>query len=197
MDETSAFDLNSPFDLFTFLKRLLVEDFMPHGHCYFWRPDILWLNVLSDLGIALAYYSIPVVLIYFAIKRRDFPFHWMFVMFGAFIFLCGTTHLVDVFTTWHPAYRLEGFVKLITAIVSLVTAFLLIPILPKVLTLPTLELINTQLLDKSRELEKINKDLDRFNRAALGREKRIIELKREVNKMAKELGKATPYEITE
>jgi hypothetical protein len=23
-------------------------NFMPHGHCYLWRPDVLWLHVGSD-----------------------------------------------------------------------------------------------------------------------------------------------------
>src|SRR5689334_21284227 len=119
-----AFDINSPFNLMVFLKRLFTQDFMPHGHCYFWRPDILWLNVFSDLGITLAYYSIPVVLIYFVLKRKDIPFNWMFVMFGSFIFLCGTTHLINILTTWVPVYRFEAIVKLITAAVSLSTAFL-------------------------------------------------------------------------
>ena len=37
-------------------------NFMPHGHCYLWRPDVLWLHVGSDTLIALSYYAIPVAL---------------------------------------------------------------------------------------------------------------------------------------
>lgn len=197
MGTETAFDLNSPSSLGGFLKRLFTEDFMPHGHCYFWRPDVLWLNVLSDLGIALAYYSIPLILVYFAIKRKDFPFHWIFVMFGVFIFLCGTTHLVDVFTTWVPIYRFEGIVKLLTAIASLSTAIVLIPIMPRVLTLPNLEVVIKELSSKGAQLENTNKELGRFSRAALGREERIIELKKEVNKLSAELGRTPPYETIE
>ena len=49
--------------------------FMPHGYCYLWDPRILWLHVVSDALITLSYYCIPLVLIYFARKRRDLPFN--------------------------------------------------------------------------------------------------------------------------
>lgn len=196
MNEESAFDLNSSFDFMVFFQRLFTEDFMPHGHCYFWRPEILWLNVFSDAIIALAYYLIPVSLIYFVLKRRDTPFHWMFLMFGAFILLCGTTHVVEIFTTWIPIYRFEGIVKSVTAIVSLITAILLIPLMPRAIALPRMESVIKELLDNKKELEDTNKDLERFNRASMGREQRIIELKRQVNGLSKELGRNSPYDIT-
>ena len=198
MNDQGSFDLNSPFNLISFIKRLFVaSDFMPHGHCYFWRPDVLWLNVISDAVIALAYYSIPLVLIYFVIKRKDFPFHWMFLMFGAFIFLCGTTHLISIVTTWMPVYRFEGVVKLVTAIVSITTAILLIPLMPRAVALPSSETVINELSVKRDQLEKINKELEKFNRIAMGREDRIISLKHEINALSKELGRNSPYEIVE
>jgi len=54
-------------------------DFMPHGYCYLWKPGLVWLHVVSDALIALAYFSIPITLIYFIRKRRDLPFNWMFL----------------------------------------------------------------------------------------------------------------------
>lgn len=63
--ENHPFGLNSDPNLITFFKRLFTADFMPHGHCFFWRPDILWLHVVSDILIAIACYSIPITLIYF------------------------------------------------------------------------------------------------------------------------------------
>lgn len=67
------------------------QSFLPHGHCYLWRPDILWLNVGSDLLIALAYYSIPVSLIYFVRKRKDLAFHWVSVLLGGDVVLTETS----------------------------------------------------------------------------------------------------------
>ncbi len=58
-----------------FLKHLFSSgEFMPHGYCYLWNPGLVWLHVLSDAAIALAYFSIPITLIHFARKRRDLPF---------------------------------------------------------------------------------------------------------------------------
>jgi len=56
--------------------RHLFSYFMPHGYCYLWRPEIIWLHSISDAAITLAYYMIPVGLFYFVRKRRDLPFHW-------------------------------------------------------------------------------------------------------------------------
>lgn len=120
-----------------FLRKLFDAEFMPHGSCYFWSPEILWLHAVSDTLIALAYYSIPAALWYFVRKRRDLKFAGIFVLFGIFIFACGTTHLMEVWTTWTATYRLEGVVKLLTAAVSVGTAVILWPLMPKALKLPS------------------------------------------------------------
>ena len=109
---------------------------MPHGYCYLWDPRILWLHVISDGLITLSYYCIPVVLIYFIRKNRDLPFHRIFWMFGAFILACGTTHLIEIWNVWHGSYLLAGIIKAITAAVSVVTAAMLIPMVPRVISLP-------------------------------------------------------------
>jgi PAS domain S-box-containing protein len=125
------------------------DSFMPHGHCYLWRSDILWLNVGSDALIALSYYAIPLSLIRLVRKRQDLAFHWMFVMFAAFILACGTTHLVEILTVWNPQYGLQGLAKLLTAGVSLATAIALQPLLPRILALPS-----------PRQLAKVNQSLE-------------------------------------
>jgi diguanylate cyclase (GGDEF)-like protein/PAS domain S-box-containing protein len=134
------------------LKNLFTSDsFMPHGQCYLWNPQLVGLHVASDLLIALAYYSIPTMLIYFVHKRRDVPFNWIFLMFGAFIIACGTTHLMAIWTLWHPDYWLSGGIKLITALVSLYTAAELLNLIPQALALPSpaqLEATNQKLVQE-------------------------------------------------
>lgn len=49
-------------------------------------------QLVSDFFIAVAYFSIPVELIYFVHKSQVFPFKWILWQFGAFIVLCGLTH---------------------------------------------------------------------------------------------------------
>ena len=117
----------------SFLARLFSSDFMPHGYCYLWRPEIVWLHAGSDSVIAFSYYVIPLMLLYFVRRRQDLPFNWMFVMFGVFIFGCGTTHLMEVWTLWHGTYRLAGVIKALTAVASLATAGLLVPLIPRAL----------------------------------------------------------------
>ncbi|MGH9713445.1 MAG: PAS domain S-box protein [Candidatus Acidiferrales bacterium] len=112
-------------------------DFMPHGYCYLWNPGLVWLHVVSDSLIALAYFSIPVTLAWFVRKRRDLPFSGIFIMFGVFIVACGTTHVMEIWNLWHASYWLAGAVKAVTAVASVGTAILLIPLVPKALTLPS------------------------------------------------------------
>ncbi|WP_026735104.1 sensor histidine kinase [Fischerella sp. PCC 9605] len=129
--------------------------FIPHGHCYLWQRGLVLLHLVSDSAIALVYYSIPVALVYFAKNRKDFPFKSLLLLFGAFIVLCGTTHLMDVWTLWHPTYWLAGLIKVITAVVSLYTAIALMPIIPKALALPSpaqLEAANNELRLTLKEL---------------------------------------------
>jgi len=120
-----------------FMRNLLWSDFMPHGHCYRWQPEIVWLHAISDGLIALSYYLIPVTLFYFVRKRSDLPFHWMFLMFGIFILGCGTTHAMEVWTLWHGTYRVAGVIKAVTAVASVATAGLLVLLLPQALALPS------------------------------------------------------------
>jgi C4-dicarboxylate-specific signal transduction histidine kinase len=153
-----------------FFAKLFSSDFMPHGYCYLWDPGIVWLHAASDGLIAFSYYLIPLVLIYFVRRRRDLPFHWMFLMFGLFIFGCGTTHLMEVWTLWHGTYRLAGVIKALTAVASLATASLLVTLLPKALALPSpaqlraanlkLEKEISERLQVEEALEKARADLE-------------------------------------
>ena len=140
--------------------------FIPHGHCYLWKSGLVWLHVVSDSLIALAYYSIPLMLVYFVRSRRDVPFDWIFLLFGTFIVACGTTHVMEVWTLWHPTYWLSGFIKAITAFASLSTAVLLAPLIPLALALPSpvqLEATALSLKNEISERKKAEKSLQRVN----------------------------------
>jgi PAS domain S-box-containing protein len=113
-------------------------EFMPHGYCYMWNPGLVWLHVISDTLIALSYFTIPFTLLWFVRKRRDLPFSWMFVLFGAFIVACGATHVMEVWNLWHAQYWLAGGLKAMTAVASVGTAILLVRLVPQALELPNL-----------------------------------------------------------
>src|ERR1700728_368034 len=129
------------------------NDYMAHGYCYLWNAKLVWLHVISDSLIALAYLSIPVTLVYFIRKRRDVPFNWVFVCFGAFILACGGTHLMEVWTLWHASYWLSGALKAVTAVASVGTAILLVRLIPQALALPSPEALRREIVERQRAQE--------------------------------------------
>jgi two-component system sensor kinase FixL len=159
----------------------LSSSFMPHGQCFLWDPGVLWLNVTSDVAITAAYYVISAALFVFLWKRKDVPFAWMFALFGLFIFACGTTHAIHVWTVWRPDYWAEGLVKAGTAVLSLSTGLLLFPLLPKAMALrsPTdLEQLNGEL---RRALEDRQQAIERLQQseAALRDRTEVLTMQRE------------------
>lgn len=121
-----------------------------------WPADELLMRYqyISDFFIALAYFSIPLELIYFVKKSAVFPYRWVLVQFGAFIVLCGATHLINLWTfTIHS--RTVAVVmtaaKVLTAAVSCATALMLVHIIPDLLSVKTRELF---LKNKAAELDR-------------------------------------------
>ena len=149
---------------------LVSNAYIPHGHCYLWQTPLVGLHVTADALIAIAYYSIPLILIYFVRQSDELPFKNIFLLFGAFILSCGTTHLAEIWTLWHPNYWLYGGLKAVTALISLYTAFSLIPIVPNVLELASpqkLSTLNEQLNEQilankaaKQKVEHLNQELE-------------------------------------
>ena len=161
--------------------------FMPHGTCLLWRHDLVAVHALGDGLIALAYFSIPVALVVFARRRTDLEYKWLFGLFAAFILACGATHLLGVVTLWQPIYGVQGVVKLATAFISLATAIVLWPIIPKALAIPSpthLRIANTQL---SREIGERKAAQDELERAYGTVEQRVDERTRELAEANKRL----------
>ncbi|UEM23113.1 PAS domain-containing protein [Skermanella mucosa] len=146
--------------------------FLPHGFCLLWRPDLVALHVASDITTGLAYFSIPFVILRFLKRRPDFEYRWVAYLFAAFIVLCGTTHFASVAMLWKPYYGLDGLLKLMAAIVSVTTAALLWPLLPKILAIPSPRLLaeansrlEAEILERraaEAELQQARDDLERL-----------------------------------
>jgi two-component sensor histidine kinase len=142
------------------------EHLMPHGMCFMWRPELVWLHALSDGLIATAYYSIPVMLAFFVYRRQDLAFPWIFLLFGLFILACGTTHVMSIWTLWNPDYWVEGGIKVLTAAASLGTAAALWHIMPLALTLPSraeLEEVNDRLARQVEERHRAEQEVRAFS----------------------------------
>lgn len=129
--------------------------FPARWYCGEWTAQLGWLHILSDLGTWSAYTAIPAVLCYFILRRKDLPMPRVFWLFVAFIFACGTVHLVEAVIFWWPIYRISGIVKFFTAVVSWITVISLIRITPMALRLPGLAVLNA-------DLQRANDELNEF-----------------------------------
>jgi len=127
--------------MFNGISQLLeTSGYIPHGHCYLWQTNLVGLHVIADGLIALAYFSIPAMLLYFVSKRADVEkFRKVSFLFSSFIIACGITHTAAILTLWYPVYWLSGLLKAITAFVSIYTAFELFFMIPVALSLPSAE----------------------------------------------------------
>jgi PAS domain S-box-containing protein len=134
----------------------MTADFMPHGHCYFWTPELVWLQVIANGSIGLAYFAISLTLAYIVHRIRNMPFQWMYLAFGVFIVACGITHLMDVWVIWKPYYWLDGAIRALTAVASVGTAILLVPLVPKAVALSQAARVAH---DRGIELVKLNSEL--------------------------------------
>ena len=95
----------------------LSSEFMPHGHCFLWKPALLWLHVGSDGLIGTAYVVISITL-WKLVRTIRIPFSLMILAFGLFIGVCGLAHYMEILTLWVPDYWLSGAIKAVTAAAS-------------------------------------------------------------------------------
>ncbi|MDP2212521.1 sensor histidine kinase [Phenylobacterium sp.] len=132
----------------------------PHGICLMWRPELIWTHAVSDILIGIAYFSIPLALGVFLWHRRDVKFSWAIWMFVGFIMLCGVTHFMMVWTLWNPDYGIEAVIKATTAAVSVVTAFALWPLLPRVIALPSPTELERRIAERDAALAELRAAMD-------------------------------------
>eukprot|EP00258_Populus_trichocarpa_P010924 XP_002319094.1 protein EIN4 isoform X2 [Populus trichocarpa] len=114
----------------------------------FWSiHNILECQRVSDFLIAVAYFSIPIELLYF-VSCSNFPFKWVLLQFIAFIVLCGLTHLLNAWTYYGPhSFQLIlslTIAKFLTALVSCATAITLLTLIPLLLKWKVRELFLKQ-----------------------------------------------------
>ncbi len=153
--------------IISFFKGLFDSSQWPaRWHCGYWTDFHGWLYILSDLMIWFAYFAMPVIIFRYVSKRKQvIKYPGLYLLFAAFILLCGTTHFLDAAMFWVPMYRLNALVRFFTALVSLMTVYSLIKILPEAFKQKTsVELENEIRRREFAELKlaEANKNLEAF-----------------------------------
>ena len=118
-------------------------------------PILMMFMAISNALIAISYASIPFFLIVFIRKRKDMPFSWIIFLFGLFILACGTTHVFHVIGLWVPVNWWQAAADTFCAIISLATAIVVWPYLPKILSIPSpaqLKILNNELQKEKDKL---------------------------------------------
>ena len=144
------------------ISSLFSTKLTPHGFCLLWQPGLLWLHAMSDLLTAAAYFSIPLALISMARQRGDIAYRGIIFLFASFIVACGLSHVFEAITLWYSYYWIEGILKAITAILSIATAAILWPLIPRLVAIPsaaTLQAVIERLQATRNRLFDANRDL--------------------------------------
>lgn len=143
-------------EVIEFFRKLLdPRDWPPRWNYGKWTEFHGWLYIISDLLIWSAYFAIPLTILKYISNRVDAKFVKAYVLFAAFILACGSTHLLDAIMFWFPAYRLNALVRFITGVVSWITVFHIIRILPAATSLRS----HAELEREIAERKKVEEDL--------------------------------------
>jgi Cu+-exporting ATPase len=119
-------------------------------------PALMMVMAVANGLTVISYASIPVFLGVCIQKRRDIPFSWIIVLFGAFIFACSATHFFHILGLWLPVGWWQATADSFCAAISLATAVAVWPQLPKILAIPStaqLRTLNTALRREKAVLE--------------------------------------------
>lgn len=122
--------------------------FLPHGFCLLWNPWLIGAHLVSDIAIFLAYAAIPIAIYIFLRKRPSLQMSNLAWLFALFILFCGLTHLASAIALYQPIYEVQAAIKIVTAAVSVATAVVIFPLIPKALAIPSpddLQKLNAQL----------------------------------------------------
>jgi len=99
----------------------MTSSLMPHSVCWSRDPGLIWTMAVTNAITFLSYSAICSTLFYMARRtRRSVYREWSFFLvgFALFIVACGSTHLMEVVTTWVPVFWIDACTNIITAVLS-------------------------------------------------------------------------------
>lgn len=115
-----------------------------------WTEFHSWLYILSDLGIWVALFVFPFLLIRFIRKKPTIPLPSVFWTFVAFVIFCGLTYFIDIILFWWPGYRLSTLLRFVTAVILWITIIKFYKYIPTALTLRSAREVEEEMLQHKR-----------------------------------------------
>lgn len=118
----------------------MIKQYMPHGHCFAYTPEILWPTVIADGGIGV-YYMI-IAWVFFQLSKETYYVNHNYsnlippilMLVSIFVFCCGIGHFIDLYNVWHGAYGISSIWGLITLTASGFTAGVMLYLKKRIIT---------------------------------------------------------------
>lgn len=176
--------------MFPYLQKLFEsEKFVPLGQSYSWQAEVLTVNLLGNILIALTYFATPFLIYYLTRKRHLIIHNYLFTVFCIFACLGGLRYVIEIVSIWQPVYFVLGLLKIFTGLFAVATLLVLTRSLPQALGLDkadTLKQVNRQLQEEVTEREHAQVALRQANEALESRVQQrtaqLIKTNRELEK---------------
>lgn len=104
---------------------------------FLWGSQHSWLQPIFDSLEAFSYYLLCFILIHFVRTRKDLNSKKALIVFGVFLFLTGTVHVLSLWSLWLKISWLIPLAQLSSVFLALASALFIIRGIPKALALPS------------------------------------------------------------
>ncbi len=112
-----------------------MDGILRFGDCLAWNPVLVSLHVVSDILLFLAYTAIPIAVLIYASQKKDYRIACYCV--AGFIFWYSLIHVAQAVNMWYPIPLILGSMKAVTAILAVIAAIAVFPLLARALELKT------------------------------------------------------------
>jgi len=176
--------------MFPYLQKLFESTgYVPLGQCYSWQTEVLAVNLIGNIIIALTYFCTPFLVYYLTRKRNLLIHNYLFVVFSLFAILGGLRYVLEIVSIWQPVYYLLGIFKIFAGLFAVATLVILVRNLPQALGLDkarALKQVNDKLVEEGAERENAQIALRQANEALESRVQQrtgqLIKINRELEK---------------
>jgi len=130
--------------------------FTPHDSVLEQDPLLLWTRILSNVVIAIACFTLFLVVRHFLQFRKEHSHPLVFWLLGLLLLAFGALHIIKLWGLFQPLYWIMGSIEACTAAIALLAAIAFYPLVPRTLKLKgaaDYDKVNKQLHDSEKHLE--------------------------------------------